>query len=154
MPPSNYFKIYFNIILPSTSGYSNWLFPSSLPTNPVPNKPLKGCNSSCVCEQHENSQIAAHSRVVSLSMLQCQHSALCVHLSITLPVHVTGFSSSTLLVARPICVIGTRPHGQQQFRLSQRRQKRTVSDVEDNVISVDAMKVYGLWRYSSTQFFR
>jgi len=32
--------------------------------------------------------------------------------------------------------------------------KLNVSEVEDDVISVDAMKMYGLRRYGSTQFFR
>jgi hypothetical protein len=40
---------------------------------------------------------------MNLSMLQDQHTALCVHLT----VRVIGISSSTLLLARPTYVIGT-----------------------------------------------
>jgi hypothetical protein len=157
MSPSHLFKIYFNIILPSRPGSHNWaLSLRSAHQNPVGNKSPKGWNSSCISEQPNNSQIPPQSRVMNLSMLQCQHTALCIHLLST-PPHSTC-DRHLFLITSPcppyLCDRHGELQGQQQFKLSQRRQKLNVSEVEDELISMDAMKVYGQWRYGSTQFFR
>jgi len=84
-------------------------------------------------------------------MLQCQHTALCVHLT----VHVTSISSFTLLLSRPTCVIGT-----DGYRVNNNSNCHSVAKNLTWVKQRMSWSLWtpwrcmGKWRYGSTLFFQ